>query len=325
MVLGALFLVSPRASKFTGPALNVKPKYNVTRSLIRKDTSSMDRYYNINAEEKMSPHSQSCSVSRFHVAFSPTISAGGGGARGENATHGVVLAPWAGVFADDSSHRSPYLVLLYVTKDEFARIMAQLEIQLDKEEIHECDFKKCFTQPKKKFEKFLYLKPKEDFSECDGNAFQSYSGYSIQEFKDWIVCYLTGIEKGIDTRVPHDEVLRIKERDVNERKKKERHMIELEMLKLEKNVSKGRMQQNRECSTSKTIKKIKEFNEEIAMVVLKVLKNQLQQFITMQISVDSVDQKTNHFFTEYTLCDAQMFQNILISLMDSIEKAIADN
>ncbi|GJR11704.1 hypothetical protein Tco_0794356 [Tanacetum coccineum] len=67
-----------------------------------------------------------------------------------------------------------------------------------------------------------------------------------------------------------------------------------------------------------------EFNEEIAMVVFKVLKNQLQQFITMQISMDSDDQKTNHFFTKYTLCDAQMFQNILISLMDSIEKAIAE-
>ncbi|GJR14783.1 hypothetical protein Tco_0797435 [Tanacetum coccineum] len=60
------------------------------------------------------------------------------------------------------------------------------------------------------------------------------------------------------------------------------------------------------------------------MVVFKVLKNQLQQFITMQISMDSDDQKTNHFFSEYTLCDARMFQNILISLMDSIEKAIAE-
>ncbi|GKA04008.1 hypothetical protein Tco_0676789 [Tanacetum coccineum] len=60
------------------------------------------------------------------------------------------------------------------------------------------------------------------------------------------------------------------------------------------------------------------------MVVFKVLKNQLQQFINMQISMDSDDQKTNHFFTEYTLCDAQKFQNILISLMDSIEKVIAE-
>ncbi|GJR16563.1 hypothetical protein Tco_0799215 [Tanacetum coccineum] len=60
------------------------------------------------------------------------------------------------------------------------------------------------------------------------------------------------------------------------------------------------------------------------MVVFKVLKKQLQLFITMQISMDSIDQKTNHFFTEYILCDAQMFQNILNSLMDSIEKAIAE-
>ncbi|GJU04811.1 ribonuclease H-like domain-containing protein [Tanacetum coccineum] len=41
-----------------------------------------------------------------------TTQPGGGGARGENATHGVVLAPWAGVFADGSSHQPPYLVLL---------------------------------------------------------------------------------------------------------------------------------------------------------------------------------------------------------------------
>ncbi|GKF88831.1 hypothetical protein Tco_0262794, partial [Tanacetum coccineum] len=67
-----------------------------------------------------------------------------------------------------------------------------------------------------------------------------------------------------------------------------------------------------------------EFNEEIAMVVFKVLKNHLQQFITMQISMDFDDQKTNHFFTEYTLCDAQIFQNILIILMDSIKKAIVE-
>ncbi|GJY96787.1 hypothetical protein Tco_0513697, partial [Tanacetum coccineum] len=67
-----------------------------------------------------------------------------------------------------------------------------------------------------------------------------------------------------------------------------------------------------------------EFNEEMSMVVFKVLKNQLQQFINMQISMDSDDKKTNHFFTEYTLCDAQKFHNILISLMDSIEKVIAE-
>ncbi|GJZ87509.1 hypothetical protein Tco_0659119 [Tanacetum coccineum] len=60
------------------------------------------------------------------------------------------------------------------------------------------------------------------------------------------------------------------------------------------------------------------------MVVFKVLKNQLQQFITMQISMDSDEQKTNHFFIEYTVCDAQMFQSILISLIDSIKKAIAE-
>ncbi|GJV76497.1 hypothetical protein Tco_1508081 [Tanacetum coccineum] len=121
-------------------------------------------------------------------------------------------------------------------RDEFVRIMAQLEIQLDKEEIHKCDSKNRLTWLKEKFEKYFYRKPKEDFRECDGSVFQSYSGCSIQEFKAWVVCYLKGIEKGIDTRVPHEEVLQIKEKDVNERRKKERHMIELEMLKLESNI-----------------------------------------------------------------------------------------
>ncbi|GJS52383.1 hypothetical protein Tco_0625745 [Tanacetum coccineum] len=83
--------------------------------------------------------------------------------------------------------------------------MAQLEKQLDKEEIHECDSKKCLTQLKKKFEKFFYLKPKEDFRECDGKSFQSYSGYTIQEFKYRIVRYQKGLEKGIDARAPHEE------------------------------------------------------------------------------------------------------------------------
>ncbi|GKA99836.1 hypothetical protein Tco_0827830 [Tanacetum coccineum] len=80
-------------------------------------------------------------------------------------------------------------------RDEFVRIVAQLEIQLDKEEIHECDSKNRLTRLKEKYEKSFYRKPKEDFRECDGSVFQSYSGCSIQEFKDWVVCYLKGIKK----------------------------------------------------------------------------------------------------------------------------------
>ncbi|GJW60920.1 hypothetical protein Tco_0110255 [Tanacetum coccineum] len=65
-----------------------------------------------------------------------------------------------------------------------------------------------------------------------------------------------------------------------------------------------------------------EFNEEIAMVVFKVFKNQFWQFINNQIFMDYDDQMANKFFIEYTLCDAQLFQNILINKMDSVEKAI---
>ncbi|GJR72018.1 hypothetical protein Tco_0084383 [Tanacetum coccineum] len=56
----------------------------------------------------------------------------------------------------------------------------------------------------------------------------------------------------------------------------------------------------------------------------KVFKNQVQQFITTHITMDYDDQMANKFFTEYTLCDAQVFQNILIDKMDSFEKAIVE-
>ncbi|GKC10100.1 hypothetical protein Tco_1001710 [Tanacetum coccineum] len=82
------------------------------------------------------------------------------------------------------------------------------------------------------------------------------------------------------------------------------------------------MQQSRETSERELLDTI--CNEEITMVVFKVFKNQFQQFITTHISMDYDDEMTNKFFTEYTLCDAQVFQNILISKMDSIEKAIVE-
>ncbi|GKD46449.1 hypothetical protein Tco_1271094, partial [Tanacetum coccineum] len=139
--------------------------------------------------------------------------------------------------------------------------------------------------------------------------------------------------------------------------KKESHVIELEMLKLEKMTQKGACSNRGNAQRAKLSKKngfhlafssifgedveyftprlffnmdklekqlnVEEFNEEIALVVFKVLKNQLQQLITIQISMDSDDKMTNHFFTKYTLRNAQMFQNILFSLMDFIKKAIA--
>ncbi|GJY94247.1 hypothetical protein Tco_0510608 [Tanacetum coccineum] len=188
------------------------------------------------------------------------------------------------------------------------------------------------------------------------SGFQRYDYSSLRRYK-----------KGINAKVSHEEVLQIKERDVNERRKKERHVIELEILKLEKMIQKEACSNTGNAQRAKQSKKkclihfrllhtlledfskedltnacfssgfhrafsslfgedveyftprlffnmdklekqlnAEEFNEEIAIVVFKVLKNQLQQFITMQISMDSDDQKINHFFTEYTLCDAQM-------------------
>ncbi|GKD68659.1 hypothetical protein Tco_1322749, partial [Tanacetum coccineum] len=129
-------------------------------------------------------------------------------------------------------------------------------IQFDKEEVQECNSKKCLTELKKQFEKFLA-----DTSDCknEERTFQEILNkkhyvLNTQGFKDLIICCLNGIEKRIDARVSHEEVLRIKEIDVNERRKKERHMIELEMLKLEKMTQKGECS-NTGCSKSETIEK----------------------------------------------------------------------
>ncbi|GJR96176.1 hypothetical protein Tco_0268350 [Tanacetum coccineum] len=144
--------------------------------------------------------------------------------------------------------------------------------------------------------------------------FQKYIGYSTQDFKDKIICYLNDIEKGIDARASHKEVLQIKEKDVNERREKERHMIELEMLKLEKMTQKGECSNTGNAQRAKQSKKngfhrpfsslfgedieyfaprlffnmdklekqlnAEEFNEEIAMVVFKPTWNHNEKAIT---------------------------------------------
>ncbi|GKD16289.1 hypothetical protein Tco_1205447 [Tanacetum coccineum] len=178
----------------------------------------------------------------------------------------------------------------------FVRVMDYLELQLATEAVHECNSKKCLTALRKQFDKFLT-----DTSDCknEERAFQEFlqekklcgkhSGFQRCDYS----LLKSGFHRAFSLLFGED--------------------VEYFAPRLFFNMDKLEKQLNAE-----------EFNEEIAMVVFKVLKNQLQQFITMQISMDSDDQKTNHFFTKYTLCDAQMFQNILISLMDSIEKAIAE-
>ncbi|GKC52187.1 hypothetical protein Tco_1074932, partial [Tanacetum coccineum] len=167
--------------------------------------------------------------------------------------------------------------------------------------------------------------------------------------------------KGIDARALHEESLRIKEKVVKERIENERHMLKerndqkrsawyiLEYFKILEDFSKedltniyfsNRFQRAFSSffgedieyfaprlffNMDKLEKKLNEaeFNEEITMVVFNVFNNQFQQFITQHISMD-YDQMENKFFTEYTLCDAQTFKDILIHQMDSVEKVIVE-
>ncbi|GJX22477.1 hypothetical protein Tco_0226922 [Tanacetum coccineum] len=219
-------------------------------------------------------------------------------------------------------------------REGFVRVIYYLELQLATEEVHECNSKKCVTVLKKQFEKFL-----DDTSDCknEERVFQEFlqeKNYVVntQGFRDMIIHLLEGNAQRakqskkkclIHFRLLHTLLEDFSKEDLtNACFSSAFHQafsslfgedVEYFAPRLFFNMDKLEKQLNAE-----------EFNEEIAMVVFKVLKNQLQQFITMQISMDSDDQKTNHFFTEYTLCDAQMFHNILVSLMDSIEKAITE-
>ncbi|GJR79139.1 hypothetical protein Tco_0149924, partial [Tanacetum coccineum] len=122
----------------------------------------------------------------------------------------------------------------------FVHVMDYLELQLATKEVHECNYKKCLIALQKQFDKLLT-----DTSDC--------------------------IEKGIDARVSHEEVLRIKESDVNERGKKERHVVELEMLKLEK------MTQKEACSNTGNAQRAKQSKKK-CLIHFRLLHTLLEDF-----------------------------------------------
>ncbi|GJY94813.1 hypothetical protein Tco_0511174 [Tanacetum coccineum] len=206
-------------------------------------------------------------------------------------------------------------------REGFVRDMDQLEIQLDKEEVHECDSKKCLTWLKEQFETFLYpevlFNDKLNF-ENQERIFQNYTGYSIQGFKDYIICDLNGIEKGIDARAPHEEVLRIKERDVKERRKKERSVIEFEMMRLEKMIQKGKCSSPGDDTDAKRLKQSKKK----CLIHFQILHTLLEDF--------SKEDLTNAFFASgfqraFSLLfgeNVEYFAPRLFFNMDKLEKQL---
>ncbi|GJT57292.1 hypothetical protein Tco_0992346 [Tanacetum coccineum] len=69
------------------------------------------------------------------------------------------------------------------------------------------------------------------------NVFQKYTLKDIKSLKNTLIRYLDEIEKEIDARAHHEEELRIKERDVKEKKDNEKWVNELEMQKQEKMIN----------------------------------------------------------------------------------------
>ncbi|GKD52008.1 hypothetical protein Tco_1280984 [Tanacetum coccineum] len=124
----------------------------------------------------------------------------------------------------------------------------QLKKQLDKEELHECDSKTCLAVLKKQFETFFDPKSPLSYQYQSGLArqkgkFQEYAHYDTVSLKKTILSYLNSIEKRIDERACHEEELRIKERNVKDRRNEEgkssslRNDTDAEGAKISKNGS----------------------------------------------------------------------------------------
>ncbi|GJT69443.1 hypothetical protein Tco_1028729 [Tanacetum coccineum] len=133
-------------------------------------------------------------------------------------------------------------------KNIFDHNIDQLKKQLDKEELHECDSKTCLAVLKKQFETFFDPKSPLSYQYQSGLArqkekFQEYAHYDTVSLKKTILSYLNSIEKRIDERACHEEELRIKERNVKDRRNEEgkssslRNDTDAEGAKISKNGS----------------------------------------------------------------------------------------
>ncbi|GJW81178.1 hypothetical protein Tco_0145153 [Tanacetum coccineum] len=131
-------------------------------------------------------------------------------------------------------------------KNIFDHNIDQLKKQLEKEELHECDSKECLAVLKKQFE--IFFDPKSSLSysyQYQSNLarqkekFQEYAHYDTESLKKTILSYQNSIEKRIDERACHEEELRIKERNVKERRNKVKWLNEIELQKQESMMNVG--------------------------------------------------------------------------------------
>ncbi|GJU37954.1 hypothetical protein Tco_1186308 [Tanacetum coccineum] len=131
-------------------------------------------------------------------------------------------------------------------KNIFDHNIDQLKKQLEKEELHECDSKECLAVLKKQFE--IFFDPKSPLSysyQYQSNlarqkeTFQEYAHYDTESLKKTILSYQNSIEKRIDERACHEEELRIKERNVKERRNKVKWLNEIELQKQESMMNVG--------------------------------------------------------------------------------------
>ncbi|GJT55064.1 hypothetical protein Tco_0990118 [Tanacetum coccineum] len=191
-------------------------------------------------------------------------------------------------------------------------------------------------------------------------VFHEYAKHDIKSIKNMLISYLNAIEKEIVERPHHEGELRIKERDVKEKREK------LEMQKQETMIQKGECISPGDDTDAKREKQVKEkyimqfrllythieflsgidsdhpcssgefqrafglfFGETVEYFVprmffnLDKLEKQLHdEEFDEKISMNDDESLANSFFTAYARCDAQTFRNILISQMNFVENAI---
>ncbi|GJZ65859.1 hypothetical protein Tco_0622555 [Tanacetum coccineum] len=182
-----------------------------------------------------------------------------------------------------------------IQREVFVRVMDYLELQLATEEVQECNYKKCLTALQKQFEKFLT-----DTSDCENKerAFQEFlqrKNYvvSTQGFRDLIIRYLKGNAQ-------------------RAKQSKKKCLIHFRLLyTLLEDFSKEDL--TNACFSTRFHRAFSLlFGEDVAYFAPRLFFN-----------MDKLEKHLNaeEFNEEIAMV---VFKNILISLMDSIEKAIAE-
>ncbi|GKC30818.1 hypothetical protein Tco_1038112, partial [Tanacetum coccineum] len=133
---------------------------------------------------------------------------------------------------------------------------------------------------------------------------------NTQGFRDLIIHFLEGIEKGIDARLSHEEVLLKKER-----RKNEERMIEFEIMRLEKMIHKG------ECNNTGNAQRAK-LSKKKCQIHFRLLHTLLEDFSKEDLTNACFSSGFHRAFSSLFGEDVEYFAPRLFFNMDKLGKQL---